>query len=92
MTYQRDLDLPTRPARDRDPRNPADPLADEAARAGDASRMAPIIGAIAVIALLIIGITFFRNPSPSDPARTAAQERPITPPGPAAPSTTIPPK
>ena len=91
MTYQRDLDLPTRPARDRDPRNPADPLADEAARAGDASRMAPIIGAIAVIALLIIGITFFKMQT----VRPCAHRRSGTPDntaGPAAPSTTITPK
>ena len=87
MTYQRDPTRPPRPI-DGDPLNPAvpmnDPLADRplegmnVARGG--SPLVGIFGAIAVIALLLLGVFALRGPGPADPARSAAQERTLPPP------------
>jgi hypothetical protein len=59
--------------------------------AGDGTSMAGILGVIAVLALIVLGIFAFRGPSSTDPARTATQERTMPPPATTAPdSTTVP--
>jgi hypothetical protein len=96
MTYQREPDRPTDPLRDRDPFIPLrpmdQPLADRPidGNVSAGSPMAGIFGAIAVIALLLLGIFAFRAPTATDPARTASQERAMPSPVTTAPSTNAP--
>ena len=96
MTYQRDPDRPIQPQRDRDPLDPPlpmdQPLADRSidGNVSTGSPMVGIFGAIAVLALLLLGIFAFRGSSPTDPSRTAAQERAMPSPTTTAPSTNVP--
>jgi len=68
------------------------PLADRSidGNVSTGSPMVGIFGAIAVLALLLLGIFAFRGPSSADPSRTAAQERAMPSPTTTEPSTNVP--
>jgi hypothetical protein len=95
MAYQQDPNQP-RPMRDPLAPLPDEPVADRRIEGmndtRDSSPMAGILGGVAVIVLIVIGVLLFRDPTPTDPARTAAQERTMTPPATTAPSTNAVPK
>ena len=86
MTYQQDPTPPPRPI-DGDPLDPAmpmnDPRADRPLKGMNVARggspLIGIFGAIAVIALLLLGVFALSDPNSVDPSRSAAQERTLPP-------------